>query len=200
MSALLKQLMGTLGGDTGRQLSQLVGSDEETTRNASGTAMTALLGALQRNSASDEGAAALDRALDRDHDGSMLDNVSSLIGGQTAGNGDGILKHLLGDRRGQVEKNLSRNNGMDQASTGKLLTMLAPMVMGALGKQKRQNGLNASAIAGMLSQETEQIETQKSGTGGFIGALLDTDGDGDLDSSDLLKHGAGLLGKLFGRN
>jgi hypothetical protein len=192
--------MGSLGGDTGRQLSQLVGSDEETTRNASGTAMTALLGALQRNSASEEGAAALDRALDRDHDGSMLDNVTSLLGGQADGNGDGILKHLLGDRRGQVEKNLSHRTGMDQASTGKLLTMLAPMVMGALGKQKRQNGLNASAIAGMLSQETEQIESPKSGTGGMIGALLDTDGDGDLDSSDLLKHGAGLLGKLFRRN
>ena len=32
----------------------------------------------------------------------------------------------------------------------------------------------------------------------MLGALLDSDGDGDVDMSDIVKKGAGLLGKLMG--
>jgi len=32
-----------------------------------------------------------------------------------------------------------------------------------------------------------------------MGALLDADGDGDVDFSDIAKRGAGLLGGLFRR-
>jgi len=34
---------------------------------------------------------------------------------------------------------------------------------------------------------------------GILGKLLDSDGDGDVDLSDVAKRGAGLLGKFFGR-
>ena len=82
---------------------------------------------------------------------------------------------------------------------GKLLTSLAPVVLGALGKAQRQNNLDAGALAGMLGQERQQIESRQSQAAGIMGALLDTDGDGDVDMGDLPKHGAGLLGELFGK-
>jgi hypothetical protein len=34
---------------------------------------------------------------------------------------------------------------------------------------------------------------------GLLGKLLDADRDGDVDVSDLTKHGIGLLGKFFNR-
>ncbi|HRF38840.1 MAG TPA: DUF937 domain-containing protein, partial [Saprospiraceae bacterium] len=64
-----------------------------------------LVSALARNASTEQGAAALSNALDRDHDGSILSNLAGLLGGQApaqdnrALNGAGILNHILGDRQ-----------------------------------------------------------------------------------------------------
>jgi len=73
------------------------------------------------------------------------------------------------------------------------------MLMGALGKEQRQSNLDSSALAGLLGQERKTIE-KKAPAAGALSALLDTDGDGDVDLGDLAKTGLGTLGKLFGRN
>jgi len=199
MSQILELLMGSLGGDTRRQIGQVLGADEGQTEQATGAALTTILGALQRNASKPDGAAALNRALEKDHDGSILDNLGGFLGNASQGPGEGILKHVLGDRRQQVERNLGRSTGMDSGKAGSLLTMLAPVVMGALGKQQRRTGMNASALAGFLGQETQAMEQKQPGATGLVGKLLDTDGDGDFDTGDMLKHGAGLLGKFFKR-
>jgi hypothetical protein len=49
----------------------------------------------------------------------------------------------------------------DQATT--LLSFVAPMIMGALGKTKKETGADAYALRDMLQQEEEQL-TQKSRT------------------------------------
>ena len=40
--------------------------------------------------------------------------------------------------------------GLDAAKSGQLLSMLAPILMGALGQAKRTNGLDAGGLASML--------------------------------------------------
>ena len=64
------------------------------------------------------------------------------------------------------------------------------MVLGALGKAKRQNNLDAPQLAGLLSQESQHIEKQAPQQLGALNVMLDADGDGDVDLSDL----AELLG------
>ena len=46
-------------------------------------------------------------------------------------------------------------------------------------------------LGDVLQQETRQVEH---GSGGLLGAVMDRDGDGDVDFSDLLKAGGSLLG------
>ena len=74
--------------------------------------------------------------------------------------------------------------------------MLAPMVMGALGRQKRQQGLDAGSLAGVLGAERQQME-QSNPAMGMLGSLLDRDDDGSV-VDDIAKMGKGLLGGLFG--
>ncbi len=78
----------------------------------------------------------------------------------------------------------------------KLLPMLAPVVMGALGRQKRQRGLDAGGLASMLGAERSDME-RANPAAGMLGKLLDQDGDGSA-VDDIARLGKGLLGGLFG--
>jgi len=191
MPSLLDGLMQQLGGDTVRQLSTQLGADPATTQKAVGAALPAILGALARNAQSADGAASLAGALERDHDGSALQDITSTLG---AGGGAGILKHVFGGRQGAVEQGVGAATGLSGPQAGQLLAMLAPIVMGALGSAKRSGGLDAGGLAAMLGQERAAIG---GGTGGGLGGLMkliDQDGDGSV-IDDL----GGMLGKMMGR-
>lgn len=198
MSSLIEMITQQLTDD--RRVSQLsgqLGADQATTKNALGTALPMLMGALARNSGDQNGAAALDRALDK-HDGGILDNLDGFLEAPDVNDGNGILRHMLGNKRGNVETGVSKASGLDPSLVAKLLPMLAPVVLGALGKQKRQQNLNAEGLASMLGSERQQIE-QSNPAMGMLQGLLDQDGDGNVADDILGKVGKGLLGGLFGR-
>lgn len=200
MSSIVNMITQQLSGDALGQIARQLGTDERTAQTAVASALPVLLGALSKNAAKPEGAAALLGALQRDHDGSILDNLGGALSDPDAlsGLGGGILKHVLGGQRPHVESGLSEASGLDGASMAKLLAMLAPLVMGALGKTQRQKGFDISDLAGMLAGERRQAKaTMPAGLGGVLGSFLDADGDGDV-TDDVARMGAGLLGKLFG--
>lgn len=193
MASLLDGLMQQMGGDTLRQISQHLGTDDATTQKAVGAALPALVGALARNSQSADGAAALAGALDRDHDGSALNDLPALLGGG-GGAGAGILKHILGGKQGAVAGGIGAAAGLDPAKSGQLLSMLAPIVMGALGSAKKRGGLDAGGLAAMLGQERANLGAQGGGALGGLMQLIDRDGDGSV-VDDI----GGMLGKMMGR-
>ena len=109
--------------------------------------------------------------------------------------GAGILGHLLGGRQSAVEQGVSKASGLDSAQAGKLLASLAPIVMGALGKMKREKGLDATGLAGMLDTERQDLEArlpQKPAGGGLMD-MLDSDDDGSI-IDDLARIGGSLFG------
>ncbi len=179
------------------------GGNSKMAQMAISAALPMLIGALARNSSKQEGANQLASALDNDHDGGILDDLTGFLGGnhqnQRAANGAGILKHLLGDKRSNVENAISQNVGVDAASTGGLLETLAPIVLGQLGREKRQNNLDANGLAQLLNQNRQEIERkQPAKQRNFIMNLLDQDGDGKIDEN-IKRKGLGILGSLFRR-
>lgn len=204
MSSLLESIMGQLGGQAAGRLAGQLGADETRTRNGIAAALPLLLNGLARNSRNAGGADALGAALDRDHDGSVLDDLTGFLGRGDTSAGAGILGHVFGGRRETVEKGLGRGTGLDGAQAGKLMAMLAPVVLGALGKAKRQSNLDASGLSDMLGRERQAVAKKAPKQMGVLDALLDADGDGDVDLNDIAKlgssKGGGLLGKLFGSN
>ena len=203
MSGLLGTLAQTLGGQQMSQLAGAIGADERTTQQAVGAALPAILAALNRNTNSTQGAQALNHALERDHDGSLLDNLGGFLGGQMAGkqaDGAGILGHLLGARRPQLEEGVAKASGLDMSQVARLLPILAPIVMAALGRQKRKAGLDEAGLSGLLG--TESAIARREAPSGLMGALsgfLDQDGDGSIQDDLMSQAGKAALGKLFGR-
>lgn len=191
MASLLDGLMQQLGGDTLRQLGQQLGADEATTQKALGAALPALVGALARNAQTSDGANALASALDRDHDGSALANLPALLSG---GAGGAILKHVFGGKQGAVEQGLGAATGLSGAQSGQLLSMLAPVVLGALGSAKKSGGLDAGGLAAMLGQERTALGGASGGGLGGLLSLIDRDGDGSI-----IDDVGGMLGKMMGR-
>jgi hypothetical protein len=196
-SDLLGSLMGQLGGGGVDEIGRAVGLDSGDVSKVLAGAMPAILAGLTRNSSSNSGAAGLLGALDRDHDGSILDDVMGYLGaGGDLGAGAGILGHVLGGRQANVEQAISKSSGVDMASVGKILAMVAPLLMGALGKAKRDQGLDASGLAAALGQQERAAREVSPSAVDMFSRMLDSDGDGD-PMDDIVKMGSGLLGGLF---
>ncbi len=195
MSSIFDTVMQQMGGENLSSISQQIGADESSTRTAVEAALPLLLGGLARNSARPEGAASLGSALN-EHRGGLLENLGSLLGNPEAGPGAGILGHIFGNRRSNVEEGVGKATGLNKQQIGKLLMMLAPIVMAALARKAspRADAPQADgSLPNILEQETrEAARKAPSGLGGLI-SMLDRDGDGN-PLNDL-----GGLGEMFGR-
>ncbi|MDF0718497.1 DUF937 domain-containing protein [Kaistella sp. PBT33-4] len=93
-------------------------------------------------------AEALNNALDKDHDGSILDDPSQVEARQQEGGS--ILDHIFGGQKSQVENQLSQNTGISMDKIGPILAMIAPLIMGFIGKEKQSSGINSGGGLGDL--------------------------------------------------
>lgn len=193
MDTLTQQLLQQLAGGAASQIGQKIGVDEKTTNSAMATAIPLLVSALAKNASEPAGAQALHQAVVKDHDGSVLDDMEGFLSNPQAANGVGILNHVLGSQQATVTKGLTKSTGLDSNQVSQLLQIAAPLVMGALGKQQQQQGLNANDLSGLLGNEKQIAEQSNPDMMSTLNNLLDMNKDGSaLD--DIL----GIAGKLFG--
>lgn len=119
------------------------------------------------------------------------DSSQSPAGG---GMGEAILRHVLGGSQNRAAGGISKASGLDLGAVMKLLPMLTPLIMAAIGRMTQQRNLDAGGISQVLGGEMQRVGGGDPGSRGFLGGLLDADGDGDVDASDLLARGGQLLG------
>ncbi len=194
MPSILDTLSAHLDDNALRQISSRLGTDQGATSRAIAAAVPLLLGALAHNAAQGDGAQRLNEAIARDHDGSVLNDVPGALQTAPLSGGEAILGHVLGDRRDLAEQAVARSSGLDLAKAGPLLATLAPLVLGALGRVRRDRGLDANGLAGLLGGEREALATSAPGAMGAVSRLLDRNQDGSV-----LDDVGGLLGSLFGK-
>lgn len=210
MSGILDLLNSDLGKQIIGGVSQETNQPADKTASVISMAMPLLMGAMKRNANSQEGAAGLMGALDNKHDGSILDNLGGFFGGGVneteKQDGLGILGHVLGGSQNNVVGALSKKSGMDTDSVMKILTVVAPLVLGYLGKQKKQQNVSdQSGIGGLLGGLLGGVAQEAPKQQSLIESILDGDNDGSVidDIAGMVlggnKGGGGLLGGLFGK-
>ncbi len=207
MSGILDLLNSDLGKTLISGVAGQSGQSADKTSSLLTMALPVLMGAMKRNAATPEGAAGLMGALEK-HDGSILDNLGGLFGGGVDQNimqdGAGILGHVLGGSQDNVANALAQKSGMDMGSVMKILSVAAPIVMGYLGKQKRQQNISnqngiGDLLGGLLGGGATANKQQS-----LIESLLDGNNDGSIldDVAGMVLGGGkkgGLLGGLFGK-
>lgn len=190
---LIDGLLEALGPRAMKNLANPIGSEPDQTHAAVQAALPILLGALARNAQDPDGAAALHDAIEQDH--STLD-IADVLGSVSAGGGDGeaILRHVLGSKQSAAAEGVSQFAGIGRGQALQLLKMLAPLVLSYLARRSRGGGMSPKALGALLGQQRQQLATQGGLGGRLMGAVLDRDGDGDVDFSDIL-GAAGSIGR-----
>ncbi len=206
MTSLTDDLFSQLSGPALQQISQQLGTGQTQTAGAVAAALPLLIGALGRNASQPQGAEALFGALGRDHSNAagmgIGDILGAVLGGTQSRQTDGLgqLGHIFGGRQTQAVNGLGQATGLGGDKAQMLLKILAPIVMAYLAKQVFGGGQaqasapTAGALGDILGQERRQVQQQGGVGGGLLGAVLDQDGDGDLDFNDMLKAGMGMMG------
>lgn len=209
MSGILDLLKSDMGKTIINGVSGSTGTDQNKTSSVLTMALPVLMKAMERNASTAQGAESLLGALSRKHDGSILDNLSGLftegIDKNITDDGDKILNHVLGNKKQGVEQILGQKSGLDTGTVADILKVAAPLVMGMLGKQAKQNNITSqndlSGLIGGLLGGSEAKQEQS-----FLEQILDADGDGSVidDVAGMVLGSAkkkgglgGLLGGLF---
>jgi hypothetical protein len=200
---LMDVLQGQLSDDMIGQLSEHIGAEPQQTASAAQGVFATLLGGLANNANSESGLSSLMSALDRDHDGSVLDDIMGMVGGMATGsagasgatNGLGILGHILGGQQEAAAEQIGQSSGLSMNQVMKLMPILAPIVMGVLGRAKNQGNMGIGDLASILMGGAQQA--QQGGFGdllsGVLGQVL-----GGQQQQQQPSMGGGLLGSVLG--
>jgi hypothetical protein len=176
------------------QLADQLGVDEAGAEQAVRQAVPALLGGMEANARYPSGAASLEKALGQ-HAGDPFAGLN--LDDVDVSDGDKIVDHVFGGSRQEVVNRLG-GEGTDGGIMGKLLPILAPLVM--------------SWLAGKFTGSSQGQATSGGGAGGLddlIGGMTGGASGGGLDDmlGGLLGGGSGaeggvdigdLLGGLLG--
>ncbi|WP_339837003.1 DUF937 domain-containing protein [uncultured Flavobacterium sp.] len=214
MSGILDLLNSDLGKQLVSNISEKTGINATQASDVVSSSVPALLGQMQNNILSGEGASGLLSALTSGkHDGSILDNLGGFLNGGDFSDGDRILSHVTGNKQDTMVQGLSAKTGVDSSIISKILPMLAPIIMGYLGKQTKNSGVSTTPdlgglLGGLLGGGNDSSGGSSLG-GSLLTSVLDQNGDGKLDINDAMsaisgsgkkKGGLGaLLGGLFGK-
>ena len=205
MSALDELLGGALGGDMMAKIATELNTDEAGAQKAVGAALPALLSKLKANADDPVKAEQLATAVNRDHDGAILDSAGDRVGGLLGGadqTGSKIIGHVFGDEADAVHEQVAAAAGIDKGKAAGLLATLAPLVLGALGKfGQASGGVQAQGLSGMLGGLLSgggglgDMLGGLQGGGGGLGSMLGGGGAGSAGGADGA-GGSSPLGKV----
>lgn len=184
---VLNLLQGSMGNMLIENVTKRLGVDNQKVRMAIAVGVPLLITALSRNAKKEDGANGIMGAINKKHDGGILDNLSDFFGGKDSEEdeeGVKILGHVLGQDRDRVTDQISKKSGLNPQKVVGILSMLAPVVMGLVGKNAKKNESNelSGLIGGLLGGVQE-----KGGSAGlsFIENLLDGKDDDDDEQSPI---------------
>ncbi|MFT3902970.1 MAG: DUF937 domain-containing protein [Niabella sp.] len=193
-------LLDLIHGDTGNQVAEQAENKFGISKNQViallAVATPLVISYLRKKSEDPTEADKLNAALERDHDGSILNDPSQALNRQEEGSS--ILSHIFGANKETVESQLSENTGISMSKIGPILAMLAPMIMGFIGKQKQTNNVTsggglADLLSGILGNASQQAQQSNNPLSGLLNSFL---GNGTQSNQGGL---SGLLGNLFGK-
>jgi hypothetical protein len=158
---LVSQIIEALAPSIISRITSSLGLDQSTTQKSIQAAVPALLAALISLVSKPQGATKLSDALTKQEPG-LLSNLANVIGesGQKAfiDKGTNALTSLLGGTTtSALASALGQYAGIGEGSSKSLLGLLGPAVLGMLGQEQRDKGLNDSGLARLLTSQKDNV-------------------------------------------
>lgn len=204
--SLLEQLQQRLDPAAIQQIAASVGVSSEQAQSAVNLAVPTLVSALAGNASNETGASSLAKALQDHGDNPGLSNIVGMLGqASNQGMGQAILGHVLGGKQQAAQEKVGEAAGIQPQQVGQIFAMLAPIVMGVLGQQsKQQGGLNIGSLMQMMQQEGSAAQQSAGGSiGDLLGGLMGGGGNqaqGGGIKGAIAQQGLKALGGFLNRN
>lgn len=131
--------------------------------------------------------------------GSILGSVFGARAGSSGmdpGMGGAILGHVFGGNANAANQGLGQTTGLGTQGAGQLMSILAPIVMSVVANMTQKQGLSPGGLGSVLGQQSQQVQQQGGVTGGLLSAVLDHNGDGHIDLSEMIQSAGGLMNAL----
>ena len=182
---LLNMTQNYLTPDILQKFSGALGQPVEKIQSGLKSVLPTFLMGLVSKGKTTEGAQALVNLAERDGQDAQAVNVndaSYLQKGTDAVNG------IFGGQLNTVTSSLSTTTGMNSSAVTKMLSLIAPMVMGAIGSKVKRENLSASGLSGFLNQQKSSLSSfLPAGMAGLFGGGA-TAFKGALGQEDGLPH------------
>jgi sporulation protein YlmC with PRC-barrel domain len=156
---VLSATMGFLTPDLIAKMASASGLDRAVTRKTVEAAVPAVLSGLAHLAASAEGARQLSSVI-AEQPQNLLANLSDMFGGTTRikDTGKNLLSSLLGATGlNALASGIGTFAGVNAGSTASLLGMLAPVVLGILGRMQREDSLSTSGLGQRLTAQKDDF-------------------------------------------
>lgn len=160
---------GSIGNTVISSVAQKLGIEPSKAKWVVSAAVPLIVAALNYNAKNKGQAANINSAIDN-HAGGLLGTLGGLFSGGVQDDGNKILGHVFGKNTGMVTDNLSQQSGLSSNQVGTILSVLAPVVMGALGQEK-QSSANGGGIGDLIGGLLGGASQSNAG-GGLLGSLL----------------------------
>ncbi len=161
---LLDLVKSQLSGSVMSQAAKFLGESEGSTSTALGAVLPAVLGGFANHAATPTGASGLmDMLTKGNHDGSILSSFGNMLGNpeQAQGlvsSGSGILTSIFGDKVGGLVSAVASMAGIKSGAASSLMSMAAPLLMGAIGKQVTGGNMGVSGLTSLLAGQAPFIK------------------------------------------
>ena len=140
------------------QIASLLGLDRAATQKATAGTVPALLAGLSDLVQTPAGTNQLSKLLSQQQTGSLTDLLRKGDPQGLAQAGSTMLSGLFGGRTlDGMAQAVGKFTGAGDSGGKSLITMLGPIVLGALGQHQRDAGLDANGLASLLRSQKDQI-------------------------------------------
>jgi outer membrane protein OmpA-like peptidoglycan-associated protein len=192
---LLDAVKGYFSSDLISKASSFLGESEGGVTKALGGIVPSVLGGLLNKGGSAEGAGSLLKMATEAHGSGILGNLGNFFGdgGGLLSKGADLVKGLFGDKAGGLVDGIASFAGIKSSSVSSVMSMAAPVALGALGKHATENNLDAGGLSSFLSsQKSSILSSLPSGLGSLAGMLgLGAVGDKIASATGAAKETAG---------
>ena len=192
---ILDMIMQAQGGKAAQNMGGQFGLNSKQSQGAIAALLPAISSALKQNTGSPQGLSALLGALQGGQHEQYLDKADIYGRPETTQQGNAILGHLFGSKEVSraVAGHAAKKSGIGADVLKKMLPLVATMAMGSLGKQTRKPSM-ASQLAGLALGGGQQ---QSGGLGSLLGALTGGNARRQRGYEQQRQQGMGFLGKML---
>jgi len=160
---LIDLFKSTIGDTLVRQTSGFLGESSQSISSSLESIVPSLLGTMILKGNTDTGAKGLLEYISGNGlDDATMTETGFLEGGsgieQLMAKGSGVLQYLVGDRLTAMMDWISGGGGLKTSSASSLLKMVAPLLMGFVGRLVKERSLNASGVKDLLLSQSEYVK------------------------------------------